>query len=64
MATDNPWSAYLEALNKCCDTVKLTAAHTRTCAMQTELTAIYTYLAVFYVKEALNEKGKLFNVIG
>ena len=55
MATDNPWSAYLEALNKCCDTVKLTAEHTRTCAMQTERTAIYTYLTVYYVNQGLKE---------
>ena len=52
----NPFSDYLEALNKCCDAVKLVAYHTAECAKQTEKAADCSLLAVHFVKEVLRDR--------
>ena len=49
------WSPYVEALNLCTDSVKLTAFHTRECAEQTKKAADYILLAAFYVSDYLKE---------
>ena len=52
--SDNPWAEYLEALNKCCDAVRLVVWHTKACAKQTERAGIETSLAAHHVGEYIN----------
>ena len=52
--SDSPFSEYLEALNKCCQAVQLTAFHTLECAKQTKRAATQASLAVYHVKECLD----------
>ena len=54
--SDNHWAEYLEALNKCCDTVKLMSFHTLDCAEQVEKAATQASLAVYYLREVLKRR--------
>ena len=52
----DPFAEYLEALNRCCEAVKLTAFHTQECARHVEKVANYSLLTVYHVKEVLHER--------
>lgn len=55
MESDNPWAAYLEAMNKCWDAVKLTAFHTRECAGETEKAATQVSLTAYHVQAIVQQ---------
>jgi len=52
----DPFAEYLECLDNCCDAVQATAEHTKECAEQVGKAAQYSLLAVYHVKEILNDK--------
>uniref|UniRef100_A0A6M3L0E6 Uncharacterized protein n=1 Tax=viral metagenome TaxID=1070528 RepID=A0A6M3L0E6_9ZZZZ len=52
----NPFAEYLEKMRELEQAVKLTAYHTLECARQAEKAADYSLLAVYHVKEILNER--------
>ncbi len=53
MEMSKEWLDYLEALNKCCDAVKLTAYHTRETAKYAKEAGVWAGATVVLVNDAL-----------